>query len=195
MAGKAVKPVLKKALSVGADELILLEDPAFKDLGSYSTAEVLSAAIRKIGSFDLILTGRQAADWDSGQVDLLMGEMLKIPGIALVQKAEMEDGMVTVEKLKRNGHERVRAPMPVLLTVSSEVGDLRFPTLTAIKAALKKPVEVWNASDLGLEAGVLKTKAHTGCHSAAFQRKAMLVYGRCNVAGKRGKSGRQTAAG
>ena len=63
---KAIQPVLKKALSVGADELILAEDPAFEGLTSLSVARVLSSVVHKIGQYELILTGRQAADWDSG---------------------------------------------------------------------------------------------------------------------------------
>jgi electron transfer flavoprotein beta subunit len=159
MSEKAVTPVLKKALGVGADRLILAEDHGFKDLSSYATAQVLSSVISKIGSFDIVLTGREAADWDSGQVGVLIGELLKIPSMALVKKVELEDGVVTVERLKRNGYEVVRAPIPVVLTVSSEVGELRLATLKAIQDARKKPVVVWRAADLGFEPGILRTKA------------------------------------
>jgi electron transfer flavoprotein beta subunit len=158
MAEKSTTPVLKKALSVGADELILLEDPLFKDLTSNSTALVLSAAIRKIGAYDLIFTGRQAADWDFGQVGLLIAEMLKIPGINLAQKVELRDGTVTVERLKRSGYEVLSASLPVLVTVSSEAGDLRLPTLKAIQDTRKKSVTVWRMADLGIDTSSLKTK-------------------------------------
>lgn len=155
---KAVTPILKKALSIGVDELIVIEDPAFKDLSSYGTAQVLAAAIQNIDSFDLIVTGRQAADWDAGQVGLLVASMLRIPGIHLVQKVEMEDGTITVEKLRRNGHEVMTAPLPALVTVSSEVGDLRLATLKAIQEVRKKPVTVWRADDLDLDPAILRKK-------------------------------------
>jgi electron transfer flavoprotein beta subunit len=156
---KAVTPILKKALSVGADELIIVEDRALKDLTSYATAQVLSAAIRRIESFDLIVTGRQAADWDSGQVGILIAGMLKIPGINLVKKVEMEHGTITAEKLRRNGHEVVRAALPALVTVSSEAGALRLATLKAIQDARKKPVTVWRATDLDLDPALLSKKS------------------------------------
>jgi electron transfer flavoprotein beta subunit len=159
MSEKAVIPILKKALSVGVDELILLEDSCFANLTSYATAQVLSAAIRKIESFDLIVTGRQAADWDDGQVGLLIAGILKIPGINLVQKVEMEDGKISVQKLRRNGYEVVSALLPALVTVSSEVGDLRLATLKAIQDARKKPVTIWRAADLELDPALLRTKA------------------------------------
>jgi electron transfer flavoprotein beta subunit len=158
MSEKALTPVLKKALSVGADELILLEDPLFKDLTGLSTAQVLSAAIKKIGTYDLILTGRQATDWDFGQTGLLLAEMLNIPGINLVQKVVLRDGAITVERLKRQGYEVLMTSTPALLTVSSEAGDLRLPTLKAIQDARKKPVTVWKANDLEIEPSSIRMR-------------------------------------
>ena len=158
MSEKATIPVLKKALSVGADELILLEDPLFKDLTGASTARVLCAAIEKIGDYDLILAGRQAADWDFGQIGLLMAEMLHIPGINLAQKVVLRDNTITVEKLKRQGYEIVVASTPALVTVSSEAGDLRLPTLKSIQDSRKKPVTMWRAEDLDIEPSSLRMR-------------------------------------
>lgn len=158
MSEKALTPVLKKALSVGADELILLEDPVFKDLTSFSAAQVLSSAIKRISDFDLVLTGRQATDWDSGQTGLLIAEMLNIPGINLAQKTVLRDGTITVERLKRQGSEVIMASTPALLTVSSEAGDLRLPTLKDIQDARKKPVTTWRSNDLNIEASSLRAK-------------------------------------
>ena len=158
MSEKALTSVLKKALSVGADELILLEDPLFKDLTSISTAQALSSAIKKIGTYDLILTGRQATDWDCGQTGLLLAEMLAIPGINLAQKAVLRDGTITVERLRRQGHEVLVTSTPALLAVTSEAGALRLPTLRAIQDAKKKPVTVWRAKDLGIEPSSLRTR-------------------------------------
>jgi electron transfer flavoprotein beta subunit len=158
MSEKALTPVLKKSLSVGTDELILLEDPLFKDLTSSSVAQVLSSAIKKIGNYDLILTGRQATDWDCGQTGLLLAEMLAIPGINLVQKVVLRDGAITVERLRRQGHEVLIASTPALLTVSSEAGDLRLPTLKTIQDAKKKPVTIWRAKDLEIEPSSLRTR-------------------------------------
>ena len=158
MSDKAVAPILKKALAVGADELILLEDPAFEGLSSQATAQVLSAGIRKIGRFDLIIAGRQAADWDSGQVGLLIAGILKIPGINLVRKVELQADSITVERLRRNGYEVITASLPALVTVGSEVGDLRLANLKAIQDARKKPVTTWRSADLGLSPTLLKKR-------------------------------------
>jgi electron transfer flavoprotein beta subunit len=153
---KPMVTILRKALTVGADDLILLEDPDFVDLTSLSLARVLCQAVKKIGPYDLILTGRQAADWESGQVGLLMAEMLKIPAVNLAQSVVLEEGKVLVEKLKRRGHELVRAALPALVTISSEAGELRRPTLRAIQETRKKPVTIWKAADLGIDPARLK---------------------------------------
>jgi electron transfer flavoprotein beta subunit len=175
---KGAVPVLRKALSVGADELILAEDAAFRNLTSRSTALILSAAVQKIGAYDLILTGRQAADWDFGQVGLFIAENLKIPVVNLAQKVELQNGSVVVEKLTHNGYEVVRASMPALVTVSSEVGDLRLPTIKSIQDVRKKPLQIWRLADIGINSSLLATKTVRALfRPPSIKRKCIFVEG------------------
>jgi len=158
-----VMDVIKKPLSMGADELILLQDPPFEGGDSYSTAYALAMAIKKIGGFDLIFCGRQAADWDAGQVGSGIAEFLGIPSITLAKKVEFLDGKVRVERVVTDGYEVIEAPTPVLITVSNELGEPRYPKLKGIMAAAKKQVPTWNAQDIGadtskLGAGGARTK-------------------------------------
>ena len=150
MVEKPAMAVLKKALSVGADELFLLKDEHFKNLDSFSIAYVITTAIKKIGGYDLILAGRQAADWGFGQVGPMIAEMLQIPSISLAQSVSIEDGKVVVKKLRKNGFEIVQSSTPTLITASSEIGNLRLPSLQAIKEVRTKPVTTWNISDLDI---------------------------------------------
>jgi electron transfer flavoprotein beta subunit len=151
MGPQLARPVVKKALAVGASELVLLEDAAFQDLDSYSTASVLAAAIKKIGNCDLILCGRQAADTDAGQVGSGIAEILEIPSITLARKVEINDGKLSVERVVSDGYEVIETEIPALVTVSNEVGDLRSPTMKAVMEAQKKQFTVWNAQDLGVD--------------------------------------------
>lgn len=178
MGEKLAQPVLRKALNAGADELILLQDEHFQDLDSYSTAYVLSTAIRKIGVYDLVLTGRQAGDWDCGQTGLIIAEFLQIPSINLAQKVKVEDGKVVVDKLKRGGYEVVKAPLPALVTVSSEVGDLRLVSLKDIKAARTKPVSVWNITDLEVAPGRLHRREIYELYAPRRERQCTFIEGR-----------------
>jgi electron transfer flavoprotein beta subunit len=147
---KVSDTVLRKTLAAGADALILLDDAAFERLNSLSVAFALSQAIQKIGAYDLILTGRQAGDWDSGQVGLILAEMLNIPAISLARSVKITDGKVLVEKTVPVGYEVVEASLPALVTVSNEVGELRYVSRTKMMALLKRPAPIpkWGAAQL-----------------------------------------------
>ncbi len=177
MGGQLARPVLRKALAAGADDLILLEDPHFKDLDSFSTAYVLSSAIKRIGLYDLILTGRQAGDWDFGVTGLLIAEILQIPGINLARKVEIEDDKVLVETLSQNGYEVVKAPMPALVTVSGEIGDLRYISVRALQSVGKRPINVYNAKDLELDVQKLKVRQIFELEATNVQRECRIVEG------------------
>ena len=146
-----VMDVIKKPLSMGADELVLVQDPAIQNGDSYTTGAVLAAAIKKLGAFDLVLCGRQASDWDRGQEPLVLAELLGIPAITIAKKVGVADGAVKVERVVVDGFETVQAPLPALVTISNELGEARYPTLKGIMAAGRKKPTVWSAKDLGLD--------------------------------------------
>ena len=146
-----VRDVIKKSLAVGADELILLEDEAFDGGDSWSTANALAAAIKKIGEYDIIFCGRQSSDWDAGQVGLGIAEILGIPAITLARKVEVTDGKAKVEQVIPDGYQVVEVQFPTVIVVTSGLGALRYATLKGIMAAAKKQPAVWKPADIGLE--------------------------------------------
>src|SRR3972149_6252790 len=147
----SARDVLKHAMAMGADEGVLLEDPALSEPDSSITAMALAAAIKKLGEFDLIFCGRQAADWDAGQVGSGMAEVLGIPSVTVARKVEVSDGKIRVERVLADGYEVIESPMPALVTVSNELGEPRHATLKGGMAAARKNVTTWTAADLGLE--------------------------------------------
>ena len=174
-----LRDVVKKPLSMGADELVLLEDEAFVGGDSWSTAHALAAAIKKIGAYDLILCGRQAADWDAGQVGSGIAEILGLPSVTIAKKIDIADGKATVERVVPDGYEVIEVSLPALITVSNELGAARYPTIKGIMAAKRKEPVIWKPADLGLE------PAHTG---ASGRRIKMLKLfqpvreGKCEIA-------------
>ena len=147
-----LRDVVKKPLSMGADELILLEDAAFAEGDSYTIAYALSMAIKKIGAFDLIFCGRQAADWDSGQVGSGIAELLGLPSVTLAKKIDITaEGKARVEKLITDGYEVIEVSLPALITVSNEIGQPRYPTMKGIMAAKKKEPVTWKPADIGAD--------------------------------------------
>lgn len=143
--------VVKKPLAMGADELILLEDEAFNGGDSASTAYALTMAIKKIGEYDLILCGRQAADWDNGQVGAGISEILNLGCATLARKIEISAGAAKVESVTPDGHDVVEVTLPAVITVSNEIGEARYPTLKGIRASKKIDPVTWTPEDIGAD--------------------------------------------
>ena len=146
-----LRDVIKKPLSMGADELILLEDEAFVEGDSWSTAYALAMAIKKIGDYDLIFCGRQAADWDAGQVGSGIAEILGLPSVTVAKKIDITDGKARVERVIADGYEVIEVSLPALITVSNVLGEPRYPTIRGIMAAKNKEPVIWKPADIGVE--------------------------------------------
>jgi electron transfer flavoprotein beta subunit len=147
---------------MGADEGYVLQDAAFEGLDSFGIAYVLGKAIQKIGGYDLVLCGRQSADWGSGQVGSILAEILGIPVVTLACDIEAVDNKLKVKRILNDGYELLEVPLPCLVTVSSELGLPRLPAGMRIMIAARKQVPVWTAQDIGAEPAQLdKAKAHT----------------------------------
>ena len=153
-----VMDVMKKPLSMGADELVLIDDEGLDGLDAFATATVLTEAIKKVGEYDLVLCGRQASDWDQAHVPLGIAEMLELPCITLAQNIEVVDDGLIVQRALTDGYEVVEAPMPALVTVTNELGEPRYPTLRGIMQASRKQPTNWSTADVGLDASALEPK-------------------------------------
>jgi len=142
---------IKAGLSLGADEGVLLSDPAFEGGDGTTTALVLSRAIGKLAPFDLILSGRQAADTDAGVVGCGLAELLSVAAVTFAKDVRIEDGRARVVRALADGTETVEAALPAVVTVSHELGPPRHASLRETMRAARKPVDAWTAADLGLQ--------------------------------------------
>lgn len=154
-----LKDLIIEALAMGADEAAILTDPAFAGGGSASTAQLLAAAVRKIGKFDLILMGEGSADNYSGQVTSRLAELLDLPQITYVRELKVEGNRIRATRDLEDALEVVEAELPVVVSATSELNTPRLPPLTAILRASKKPIKNMTPADLGLSASapVVKT--------------------------------------
>lgn len=178
MGDKLAQPVLRRALMAGADDLILLVDPQFKDLDSYSTAHVLARAVEKTGPYDLILTGRQSSDWGFGLTGVFMAEMLGMPGVNLARKVEIRNSRVVVEKVSNDGYEVVETSMPSLVTVSNEVGELRYNSSVVVaRAASKQPIKILNGTELQAEEQQMTKRCISDISLFHSQRQCQFIDG------------------
>ncbi|MGO9145385.1 MAG: electron transfer flavoprotein subunit beta/FixA family protein [Desulfomonilia bacterium] len=179
--GKRIsKPVMSKALAAGADELIIVDNESFEaaQMDSFATATALAAAVKKIENYDLILVGRQAADWNAGQVGIGLAVKLGIPVITLAKRVSVSGKKVIVERLIPNGHEVVEADLPAIVMVSNEVGELRYPTMIQRRDAKNKPVISWGIGEIGYEPGEShKVKIRTLIKPELKHRKCQYATG------------------
>ncbi len=153
--------VIKHAISMGADDGYVLQDPAFENLDSFGTAYVLGKAVQKIGNYDLILCGRYSADWGAGQVGSILAEMLGIPVVTFACDIQAIEKKLRIKRMVKDGYEILEAPMPSLVTVSSEIGLPRLPGGMGLMLARKKQIPIWKAEDIGSEPSQLdRTNVH-----------------------------------
>jgi electron transfer flavoprotein beta subunit len=184
-----LRDIVKKSLAMGADELILLEDEAFDGGDSWSTAYALAMSIKKIGSYDIIFCGREASDWNAGQVGSGIAEILGLPSITLVKKIDVTNGKARVERMTDEGYEVIEVALPALITVSNEIGEPRYPTIKGIMAAKKKEPVIWKPADIGVE--VSKIGA-TGRHTKLLKLFQPVREEKCEIVA--GESPEEAAA-
>jgi electron transfer flavoprotein beta subunit len=151
--------VVKHALSMGADDGVILSDESFEGSDSFSTAYILTKAIQKIGDYNLVLCGRQAADWDEGLVGTIIAENLGLPLITLAMAIDVGDEELRVKRVTLDGYQVFAAPTPAVVTVSSEVGQPRLPSGWGIISAAKKQLPVWKAQDIDADPSQIGTGA------------------------------------
>ncbi len=142
---------LKEAISMGADEAVLLTDRAFAGSDTWATAYTLAKAIDHIGA-DVILCGKQAIDGDTAQVGPEIAEFLDIPHVAYIRKIDdVTDNRIVVQRLMDDGYDVVESSLPVLLTVVRELNSPRLPSLKGKMAAKKAVIKKLAAADIGAE--------------------------------------------
>lgn len=139
-------------LAMGADEAVLLTDPAFAGSDSLGTAKVLAKAIEKVGAFDLIILAEGSTDNYSGVVVSALAELLGLPEITYVRELEVEDGKVRAVRNMEESFEVMEADLPALVSVAQEINEPRLPKFMAIRKAGAKPRHEWGPADIGLSA-------------------------------------------
>jgi electron transfer flavoprotein beta subunit len=143
---------IKVALAMGADEAVVVDDPALAYPDQAAVAATLAAAVKKLPACDLLLFGEGSTDNYTGQVGSRVAELLGVPQIGYARKVELAGGAVRCERSMDDMLETVEAPLPAAVTVVSEINEPRIPGLMQIMKAKSKPQQVWALADLGIAA-------------------------------------------
>ncbi len=142
--------ILRRALAMGADAALHLNDPAFSGGDSFAVATALHAALRDI-PFDLLLTGVQAGDDGCGQVGALLGQLFGVPSACMVTRIAAADGKALLQRELEGGMaESCEISLPAVLTVQTGINDPRYVSIMGIRKAKGKPLSLLTASDIGL---------------------------------------------
>jgi len=149
---ESAKDALKHALAMGADEAVLVSDPALNEIDQVAAARVLSAAIKKIGDADMVMFGRQTLDNGSGLTTAQVARILGLPLLGLVGQIKVQDGGVTVERVTEDGRQTISAKLPAVLSLVQSIGEPRYPSFMGIRKASKANIPIWTLADLGIEA-------------------------------------------
>lgn len=142
---------LRKALSMRADEAVLIREEDFPAIDAQGTARILAAAIRKLPPADLVLCGRESGDWHGGMVGAFLASELDRPYTAFVAGVTRQDDHFHLRRQTDDGWEIVRSTAPAVISVTNDDHNLpRIPKVKDNMMAFRKQVPVWTAADLGL---------------------------------------------
>ncbi len=143
---------LREAISVGADRAVLLSDRAFGGSDTWATSYTLAKAIRKIGSVDLVICGKQAIDGDTAQVGPGIAAHLDwLQATTVMTLEDATEAGIRVRRMHEDGYDICELPFPAVMTVVKGINVPRVPTLRGRLAAQKCEVPVWHPDDIGAD--------------------------------------------
>jgi len=175
---------LSKGLAVGANQAVMVTDPALEGSCIVGTANVLAAALRKL-EFDLILAGTDTPDGRAGVVCSAVAALLQIPFISHAGSIDVRDDRVVVSRTRDDGHETLDAPLPAVVAVTQQIGDLRYPNLRGIMAARSRRPTSWSLADLdvaGAAGGAAATTATLHVEPCEIRTPTRVVRGDADAA-------------
>jgi electron transfer flavoprotein beta subunit len=180
---------LRTALALGADDAMLIDDPAMKGADYLQLTRVLAAAVKE-KSPDIILMGSRSVDYDQGQRGVMLAEKLGLPHLPVAVSLESDGSSVTIDRPIEGGKVTMQAGLPALVTLggSHAVWNPRYASPLGIVKARKKQIDEKKLADFGLDPadfGRDKAKIRISSMEMPPQRKAgIIIDGGMDIAGK-----------
>jgi electron transfer flavoprotein beta subunit len=142
---------IRKALSMGPDKAVHVQDDALHGSCAVATSKVLAAALGTLNA-DLILCGAESTDGRVQVVPHMLAERLGVAALTGARKLTVDGSQLTVERQTDEGFEVVTAATPAIVSVWDTINEPRYPSFKGIMAAKKKPVQSLTLGDLGVSA-------------------------------------------
>jgi electron transfer flavoprotein beta subunit len=140
---------VRKSLQMGADRGVHVMDAVIHGSDAVATSLVLAKALEKL-DYDLILCGMSSTDGSMGVVPAMLAERLQLPQLTQASQVTVDGSTVTVLRDGDAATETVRATTPLVLSVTDQINEPRYPSFKGIMAAKKKPVDTYTVAELGL---------------------------------------------
>ncbi|GAA3750735.1 electron transfer flavoprotein beta subunit [Spinactinospora alkalitolerans] len=168
---------IRKALSMGADKAVHLNDEALHGSDALQTAYALSQALRKL-EFDVVVLGSESTDARTGVMGAALAEYLGLPQLTLANKVDVDGRTVRIQRQTDEGYDVVEAQLPAVVSVVEKINEPRYPSFKLIMAAKKKPVEKFDLAAAEIDAakvGLANAATETVDFAAAPPRAAGTV--------------------
>ena len=160
MGPEQASEALRRALAMGGDEAYLVTDEALAGADEWATATVLAAALDKLAP-DVALMGMASDDARGSLVPGAVAAKRGLPLLSYGSELSLADGAARIRRLTATGYDLIEAPLPVVATVTDQVGEPRYASLKGIMAAKRKPLETWSLADIGVDPTALRGAALT----------------------------------
>ena len=142
---------IRKSLQMGADKGVHVSDDAIHGSDAAATSLVLAEALKKI-EYDLIVFGMASTDGGMGVVPTMVAERLGLPAVTFGSEITANGSIISIRRDGDSATETIEATGPLVLSVTDQTGEARYPSFKGIMAAKKKEVTQWSLSDLGVDA-------------------------------------------
>ena len=169
MGPEAAAEALRKALSMGGDAGVHVVDDALHGSDALATSLVLAAALGKL-EWDLVICGMASTDGTMSVVPTMLSERLGVPGLTWAGSLAVEGSTVTIRRDDDDASTTVTASLPLVVSVTDQTGEARYPSFKGIMAAKKKPVTTYSLADLGVDAAQVGLSAAWSVMESATKR-------------------------
>lgn len=151
MGPTAAEDALRRAMAMGAERAILINDDALAGSDALATARALAAVIQREGA-DIVITATESTDAYSGMVPGALAELLSLPQLTFARTLDVSGTTVTIQRATETGFQSVSADLPVLVSVTASIGEPRYPSFKGLMAAKRKPIDNQGIASLGMSA-------------------------------------------
>lgn len=153
----SAEDILRKALAMKADAAALIANDGHAHPDPLAVAQVLAAAIQKLGAYDLVMVGRESGDWGVGQTGALLAEVLNTPYIGFVDSLESVDGKLKLKRQTDNGFELIEAVPPLVVSITNDEHNVpRIPKTRDVMMSVRQPITKFTLYELGVDAATIR---------------------------------------